>query len=52
MFQLTEYEHDILTSQIATSKKGKDGVRKMPYTLTEHGHLFPQVFFTASERSR
>lgn len=39
MFQLTENEHNALMSQFATSKKGKGGVRKLPYVFTEHGVL-------------
>lgn len=39
MFQLNENEHIALMSQIATSKKGKGGVRKLPYVFTEHGVL-------------
>jgi hypothetical protein len=39
MFQLTENEYNALMSQIATSKKGKGGVRKMPFVFTEHGVL-------------
>lgn len=37
MFQLTENEFGLLMSQIATSKKGRGGRRKMPYAFTEHG---------------
>ncbi len=37
MFQITEKEHEILMSQIATSSWG--GRRKMPYVFTEHGVL-------------
>ncbi len=39
MFQLSENEHFALMSQFATSKKGKGGVRKLPYVFTEHGVL-------------
>lgn len=37
MFQLTENEYASLISQIATSKKGRGGRRKMPYVFSEHG---------------
>ena len=37
LFQLTQDEHDALTSQIAISKKGRGGRRTLPYALTEHG---------------
>jgi hypothetical protein len=39
MFQLSENEHNNLISQFVISKKGKGGVRKMPYVFTEHGVL-------------
>lgn len=37
MFQLTDEEHDVLRSQIATSKEGKGGRRYNPYVFTEYG---------------
>lgn len=37
MFQLNEYEYEILKSQFATSSWG--GTRKLPYVFTEHGIL-------------
>ncbi|HEY8895278.1 MAG TPA: ORF6N domain-containing protein, partial [Niastella sp.] len=42
MFQLTEEEFQILRSQIATSgsedgKRGRGGIRKLPYAFTEQG---------------
>jgi hypothetical protein len=37
LFQLTQDEHDALTSQIAISKKGSGGRRTLPYAFTEHG---------------
>lgn len=39
MFQLTENEYNALMSQIATSKQGKGGIRKLPFVFTEHGVL-------------
>ncbi len=35
MFQLSQTEYDILTSQFVTSRWG--GTRKLPYAFTEHG---------------
>jgi len=37
MFRLTQEEWDALISQIATSKGGRGGRRKLPYAFTEHG---------------
>ena len=37
MFQLTRKEYEVLTSQIAISKKGRGGRRTLPYAFTEHG---------------
>ena len=37
MFRLTRKETEILTSQIAISKKGSGGRRTAPYAFTEHG---------------
>lgn len=39
MFQLTKQEFMTLKSQLATSKKGRGGVRKLPYAFTEHGAI-------------
>lgn len=39
MFELTEIEHEVLRSQIATSKKGRGGTRYLPIVFTEHGVL-------------
>jgi hypothetical protein len=47
MFQLNENEHIALMSQIATSKKGKGGVRKLPYVFTEHGVLMLSSVLTS-----
>jgi hypothetical protein len=38
-FQLTHEEFRCLMSQIATSKKGRGGRRKLPWVFTEHGAL-------------
>jgi phage regulator Rha-like protein len=37
MFRLTEEENKTLTSQIARSKKGRGGLRTLPFAFTEHG---------------
>jgi len=37
MFSLDKHEFDVLMLQIATSKKGRGGRRKLPYAFTEHG---------------
>src|SRR6266567_7532710 len=37
MFRLTRDEFNSLMLQIATSKKGRGGPRKLPYAFTEHG---------------
>jgi phage regulator Rha-like protein len=37
MFQLTNEENQVLTSQFARSKKGRGGRRTLPYAFTEHG---------------
>src|SRR5882724_1496936 len=37
MFQLTSAEHAALISQIATSKPGRGGRRKLPWVFSEHG---------------
>jgi len=36
-FQLNDVEFKALISQIATSKVGRGGRRKLPYVFTEHG---------------
>ena len=38
-FQLTRQEFATLISQIAISKKGRGGRRKMPWVFTEHGAI-------------
>lgn len=39
MFQLTDEEYAALISQIATSKPGRGGRRKLPLAFTEHGAI-------------
>ena len=39
MFQLTQEEFDGLMLQIATSRAGHGGRRKLPYAFTEHGAI-------------
>lgn len=39
MFQLSEVEWNSLISQIAISKNGRGGRRKLPFVFTEHGIL-------------
>ena len=39
MFRLTTEEHDSLMLQIATSKSGRGGRRKLPLVFTEHGAI-------------
>lgn len=39
MFQLTKEEYAVLKSQIATSRAGWGGRRKLPLVFTEHGSL-------------
>ena len=39
MFQLTKKEFESLILQLATSKKGRGGRRKLPYVFTEHGAI-------------
>lgn len=36
-YQLTQHEFNALISQIATSKSGRGGRRKLPWVFTEHG---------------
>ena len=39
MFRLSVAEHAALISQIATSKPGRGGRRKLPWAFTEHGAI-------------
>jgi hypothetical protein len=39
MFRLSATEHAALISQIATSKSGRGGRRKLPWAFTEHGAI-------------
>jgi hypothetical protein len=44
MFRLTQEEWDALISQIATSKSGRGGRRKLPYAFTEHGAVMAAMY--------
>jgi hypothetical protein len=50
MFRLTAKEHEVLRSQIATSKKGSGGRRQPPYAFTEHGAIMAATVLN-SERA-
>jgi hypothetical protein len=39
MFRLTREEHNVLRSQIATSKRGRGGRQYLPHAFTEHGAI-------------
>ena len=39
VFQLNAKEHQVLRSQIVTSKKGRGGRRYLPHAFTEHGAI-------------
>ena len=39
MLRLTQAEHAALISQIAISKPGRGGRRKLPWAFTEHGAI-------------
>jgi hypothetical protein len=39
MFRLADAEHAALISQIATSKPGRGGRRKLPWVFTEYGAI-------------
>ncbi len=43
IFQLTSAEYDALMLQIATSKAGRGGRRKLPYAFTEHGAIMASM---------
>jgi phage regulator Rha-like protein len=43
VFQLTSTEHEGLMLQIATSKTGRGGRRKLPYAFTEHGAIMASM---------
>lgn len=49
MFQLTENEYISLMSQIATSKSGRGGTRKLPFVFTEHGVLMLSSVLNSSK---
>jgi len=52
VFQLTQEERDSLMLQIATSKKGRGGVRKLPYAFTEHGAIMAANVLNSSRAAR
>ncbi|HEX4706567.1 MAG TPA: ORF6N domain-containing protein [Candidatus Udaeobacter sp.] len=43
VFQLTGTEYEALMLQIATSKTGRGGRRKLPYAFTEHGAIMASM---------
>jgi hypothetical protein len=50
MFQVTGKEHEVLRSQIVTSKNGSGGRRYLPYAFTEHGAIMAATVLN-SERA-
>jgi ORF6N domain-containing protein len=52
MFRLTSREHEILRSQIATSKKGSGGRRFLPYAFTEHGAIMAATVLNSKRAVR
>jgi hypothetical protein len=48
MFQLTAEEHTALMLQIATSKPGRGGRRKLPLVFTEHGAIMAATVLNSS----
>ena len=50
VFQLTAKEHELLRSQIVTSKKSRGGRRYRPYAFTEHGAIMAATVLN-SERA-
>lgn len=50
VFRLTEKEHKVLRSQIATSNQGRGGRRYTPYAFTEHGAIMAAAVLN-SERA-
>jgi hypothetical protein len=50
MFQLDAEEHEVLRSQIVTSKKGRGGRRYLPHAFTEHGAIMAATVLN-SERA-
>jgi ORF6N domain len=47
VFQLTSVEYQSLMLQIATSKTGRGGRRKLPYAFTEHGAIMASMVLNA-----
>jgi ORF6N domain len=50
VFQLTNPEYEALMLQIATSKTGRGGRRKLPFVFTEHGAIMASMVLS-SERA-
>src|SRR5580704_6396521 len=50
VFQLNAKEHEVLRSQIVTSKEGRGGRRYAPYAFTEHGAIMAATVLN-SERA-
>jgi ORF6N domain-containing protein len=50
MFQLTADERNSLMLQIATSKPGRGGRRKLPLVFTEHGVLMAATLLNSRRR--
>jgi phage regulator Rha-like protein len=50
VFQLNAKEHEVLRSQIVTSKEGRGGRRYTPYAFTEHGAIMAATVLN-SERA-
>lgn len=50
MFQLTQREHAVLRSQIATSNRARGGRRYTPYAFSEHGAIMAATVLN-SERA-
>lgn len=50
MFKVSRKEHDVLRSQIATSKEKRGGRRYLPYAFTEHGAIMAATVLN-SERA-
>lgn len=47
VFQVTNAEYEALMLQIATSKTGRGGRRKLPYAFTEHGAIMASMVLNA-----
>lgn len=49
LFQLSQSEFGHLMSQIATSKKGRGGRRKLPWAFTEHGAVMAATVLNSEQ---